>query len=35
LLPRRITSKHLSFQQADLIVQRIRITLNVRHPRES
>jgi dihydrofolate reductase len=35
LLPRRITSKNLSFQQAELIGQRIRITLNVRHPRES
>jgi dihydrofolate reductase len=35
LLPRRITSKQLSFQQAELIGQRIRITLNVGHPRES
>jgi dihydrofolate reductase len=34
LLPRRITSKQLAFQRAELIGQRIRIVLSVRRPSE-
>jgi dihydrofolate reductase len=34
LLPRRITSKQLAFQQAELIGQRIRIVLSVRREGE-
>jgi hypothetical protein len=34
LLPRRITSKHLTFRSAELIGQRIRIVLGVRPPSE-
>jgi dihydrofolate reductase len=31
LLPRRITSEHLSFRTAELIGQRVRIVLDIRH----
>jgi len=35
LLPRRITSKELAFDKAELVGQRIRIVVSVRHPREA
>lgn len=35
LLPRRITSAHLAFEQAELVGQRVRIVVNVRYPMRS